>query len=244
MRPYHIFWQGYNHKSGGVRALHSLNNELKKRNVDVSLSMNSVDKKSIVIYPEVIPNNPAKSRQSVHWLLNKAKVNKESMIFAWENGMGNYPLLTVNIIELNIWVPQNVKKKGVAYWIGKGTENFNASLIPYGAVEISRSNFPNRNELASFVAGLDYLISFDPFSALNIEAAICNTPVVIHSSNQKWSKEEIVNHGWTKYGIGWGIDELELAKSTVHKARDHYESLLKIFDNRIDNFIELTQDNW
>lgn len=212
--------------------------------MNVSLSMNNIDKESIVIYPEIIPDNRAQSSQSVHWLLNKAEVDKESMIFAWEDGMGDHPLLTVNIIELNIWVPQNIKRGGVAYWIGKGAEDFDPSFIPDGAIEISRSNFPNRNELASFVSGLDYLISFDPFSAVNVEAAICNTPVVIHSSNQKWSKEEIVNHGWTKYGIGWGIDELELARSTVHKAREHYESLLKIFDNRINNFIELTQANW
>lgn len=242
MKPYTIFWNGFSHKSGGVRALHCLKDELTKRGLDAKITTKNIDNKSIVIYPEVVPNNPANSHQTVHWLLNKADIKTDGMIFAWESGMGDYPLLTVNIIEMNVWLPKVIKNNGVAYWVGKGT--LNSSVLPPNAKEISRSNFPNRRDLANFIAGLEYLISFDPFSAINIEAAICNTPVIIYSDQKKWSKDEIVSHGWTKYGIGWGIDELEIAKSSVWKAREHYESLLSIFDNRIDNFIELTQSRW
>lgn len=229
---------------GGVRALHSLKNELNKRGASATLGTKNIDSESIIVYPEVVPNNPAGSDKTVHWLLNKAEVYKDSMIFAWENGMGDHPLLTVNIIELNIWVPHVLKRGGIAYWIGKGGASYDPSLIPDGAVEISRSNFPDRRELANFIAGLDYLISFDPFSAVNVEASVCNTPVIIYSSNSKWSKEEVESHGWIKYGVGWGEHGLEYARSTVSLAREHYESLLPVFDKRIDNFIELTQGKW
>lgn len=242
MRPYTIYWDKFNHKHGGVRALYSLTDELLKRGMRANIKTKNIDKESIVIYPEVIKNNPAQSLQTVHWLLNKQDIKTEGMIFAWENGMGNYPLLTVNIIELNIWLPHVIKTGGVGYWVGKG--RIDRSILPENAKEISRSNFNDRKVLANFIASLDYLISFDPFSAINIEAAICNTPVIICSDNTNWSKDEIIKHGWVKYGIGWGFEELDYARSSVWKARDHYESFLPIFDKRIDDFIELTQKQW
>jgi hypothetical protein len=239
---YIIHWHGYNHKSGGVRALHILNEEINKRGFYSEIKNGNVDKDSIVIYPEVTAGNPAHATKTVHWLLNKKNIVTDGMLFAWETGMGEYPLLTVNIIEMDVWHPRE-KSGGVAYWVGKGI--FDPSVIPDGAQEISRNNFPNRNELAEFIAGLDYLISFDPFTAVNVEAIVSNTPVIIHCDDRhQWSKEEIMSHEWIKYGVGWGTEELDLARSAVGIARDHYESLIKTFDTRIDNFIELTQNRW
>lgn len=239
---YTICWQGYNHKHGGVRALYALNQEINKRGFICDLTMTNIDRNSIIVYPEVIPNNPVQAEKTVHWLLNKSDISTDGMIFAWESGMGDYPLLTTNIIEMDLWHPRK-KFGGVAYWVGKGI--FDPSVIPNGAQEISRKNFPNRGELAEFIAGLDYLISFDPFTAVTIEAIVSNTPVVISCDQRhQWSREEIMSHEWIKYGVGWGIEELDLARSTINFARDHYASLIKIFDTRIDNFIQLTQSRW
>ena len=92
------------------------------------------------------------------------------------------------------------------------------------------------------IQSLDYLISFDPFTAVNLEAVCVGTPVVIHSVGNQWSREDIDAHGWTPYGIGWGIGELGLAKDTVHLAYDHYDGLRGVFQSRIDRFVELTQE--
>ena len=152
--------------------------------------------------------------------------------------MGEYPLLTVDIIE-PFWHPRP-KRGGVAWWQGKGLIDTN--VIPPGATEISRQNFPDREELADFIAGLDYLISFDAFTALNIEAAVSGTPVLIHQLTGQWSKESVQAHGWLNYGIAWSPEELDSARETVAAAPTHYDQLRLTFQMRVDGFTDwLTQ---
>ena len=233
---------------GGIRALHQLAKEIKHRGYQSNI--NAFDANAITIYPEIIRDNPLNSDRRVRWLLNEAEFDGETC-YAWESGMGDHPLLTVNIIEMNIW--KRVKKRGkkVAYWVGKGVAD--PSLIPKGAIEINRANFPARNYLAKFISQLDYLISFDPFSAINVEATIAGTPVLMHIPekqivpsigqyvDQTWSRERLEQQGWIKYGIAWSQEELDLARETVHLQRGYYAELTKVFDKRIDNFIEDTQ---
>lgn len=197
---------------------------------------------SIMVYPEIVNGNPANSKRFVKWLLNKADFPGERC-WSWEVGCGDHPLLTVSIVELDIWKPVKNKRGGVAYWVGKG--GFDDSVIPEGAQEISRNNFPDRRELGEYVANLDYLISFDPFTAMTMEAVVANTPVLIHNRYSLWSIEEVKKTDWLRFGIATSPEELGQAKQTVIFARDHYIQLEKRFAQRIDDFIEATQnDDW
>ena len=242
MIPYVIHRLQYDHMSGGARALHVLKDELLARGLEASMFYEYTRDSAIMVYPEVIKGNPQNQKKYVKWLLNKAEFLGERC-WSWEVGCGNHPLLTVNIIELDIWKPVAVKNNKVAYWVGKG--RLDTSVLPENAVEISRFNFPDRVQLAEFVAGLDHLISFDPFTALTMEAAVANTPVLIHNTYSEWTIDEVRNSQWLDYGIATNPDEMEHARQNVHLARGHYESLLPIFSDRIDAFIEATQtDDW
>ena len=241
VKPYEIWIQGYYHKSGGIRALHVLKNELIKRGMQATmLYENNRQENTIGIYPEIISDNPENYDCVSRWLLNTADLPNDGPIFAWESGMGDHPLLTVNIIELDLFKPNNDPRSGVAYWVGKGVKD--ESIIPPEAIEISRNNFHKRHELAEFISSLDYLISFDPFTAVNLESVLCGTPVIIKGEHRQMSQEQISAHGWIKYGVANNIDELERARSEVHLAYDHYQSLLPTFDERINNFVEITQN--
>lgn len=234
---------------GGIRALHKLSKEIKKRGYEATI--NVANENSITIYPEIVKDNPFNSEKRIRWLLNEADFENE-ICYAWESEMGGHPLLTVNIIEMNIWKKSKVRGKKIAYWVGKGVPD--PSLIPKGAIEINRNNFPARNYLAKFISQLDYLISFDPFSAINLEATVAGTPILIHLPpkqsvpfkqeyvDQPWSRERIEKQGWIKYGVAWNKEELFNARETVHLQREHYLDLIKVFDNRVDKFIEETQN--
>lgn len=111
------------------------------------------------------------------------------------------------------------------------------SLIPDGAEEIHRGNHPDRTELAEYVASLDHLISFDPFTSLNVEAAVSGTPVLIHSINNQWGREDFERHGWVNHGIAWNHEELETARGDVHLAAADYDRMRAVFSKRIDDFI-------
>lgn len=248
MIPYSILSPPYNHTFGGIRALHQLAKEIKHRGYEANI--NVINPNAIAVYPEIVKDNPFNNDRRVRWLLNDAEFDNE-VCYAWESEMGNYPLLTVNIIEMNLWKKAKKRGKKVAFWVGKGVAD--PSLIPNGAVHIHRENFPSRSYLAKFIADLDYLISFDPFSAINLEATIAGVPVLIHVPerqavpfmgqymNQTWSRERIEKQGCIKYGVAWNLEEMDQARETVYLQRNHYAELIKIFDSRIDNFIEETQ---
>lgn len=229
--------------SGGIRALHVLKQELISRGLVARMKYeNSRDEECIGIYPEIVSDNPENYQRVSRWLLNTADLPNDGPIFAWESGMGDYPLLTVNIIEQDLWKPYNGRRSGVAYWVGKGQKD--DRFIPSTAIEISRQNFKTRSELAERIRTLNYLISFDPFTAVNIEAVVSGTPVLIRGQHRQMTNQQIIDHGWTPYGIAWSMAQLDQARKEVHLAYDHYQSLLPVFSNRIDNFVEITQKHF
>ncbi len=240
MRPYEIHINGADPQSGGVRALHVLKEELLDRGVSAWMSYEPHwDPDCIGVYPEIYPFNPEHYDRFVRWKLNTAMLPNDAPIYAWEEGMGPHPLLTVNTLEMALWRPQSGKRSGVGYWVGKGT--LDPLWLPDGAVEITRSSHPTRESLAQHLASLDYLITFDPFTIMVLEATLTGTPVLVRGEHPKLSQEQIQQHNWAPYGVAHNMNELDEARRTVHLAYDHYQSLLPVFAQRIDAFIEQTQ---
>lgn len=239
--PYEIWIQGYYHMSGGIRALHVLKDELNARGLQATMLYEGQRQAGTIgVYPEIVHDNPEGYENIARWLLNTADLPDDGDVFAWETGMGDYPLLTVNIIELDLWKPYSGKRSGTAFWVGKGVRQ--DSLIPAGAVEITRKNFPKREQLAEFIRSLDYLVSFDPFTAVNLEAVMCGTPVLVRGNHPRMSGEQIKSHDWMRYGIAYQPEDIGKARSEVHLAYEHYLSLLPVFSDRIDKFVQITQE--
>lgn len=236
MTGYMIWAPNRTNYHGGIRALHKLKEELRARGQRAYLHYEYMVPDSYMIYPEIINGNPYNAERYCHWLLNKA--NHDGPQWAWEAGMGDFPLLTVDIVERELWQPQNVFKSGVAWWQGKGTVD--RSIIPNKAHQITQTNFRERKDLANYIGTLDYLISFDPFTALNVEAVCAGTPVLVHAPHNNWQIDEVKQHNWTPYGLAYTPDELHYARETVHLAFDHYDSMRSIFQERINAFVEAT----
>lgn len=234
---YEIWIDGYYHMSGGIRALHVLRDELVARGMNAWMKYERHDPSAIGVYPEIIADNPGGFDAVTRWLLNTADVTGDPT-WAWETGMGVDDLLTVNIIELDLFKPMDVRRQGVAYWVGKGEKD--DRFIPDNAIEISRKNYPTRAVLAERIRSLDYLISFDPFTAVNVEAVVSGTPVLLRGEHARMSRDQINAHNWTPYGIATSMDELCEARRNVGLAREHYESLLPVFADRVDGFVEST----
>lgn len=152
--------------------------------------------------------------------------------------MGEDKLLTVNIIELDLFRPSSKSRSGTAYWVGKG--EFDPSVIPTGSVEINRGNYTSRPEVAELLSTVQYLISFDPFTAMNLEAVLCGTPVLIQGQHPVMTRQQIIEHNWIPFGVAWDMEELDEARREVHLAWDHYRSLLPVFSRRVDEFVEKT----
>lgn len=216
--------------------MHVLKEELLSRGLDAWMRYEKHDKSAIGVYPEIVAGNPEGYEHCVKWLLNDARPEAYEHVFVWDKDLGQFPQLKVDIIERDLWRPFHGKRSGVAYWVGKG--KIDRSEIPDGAVAITRSNFPTREELAEFVRSLEYLISFDPFTAVTLEATLCGTPVVIPNADTKWAKNECIQKG-----IAWGWENLGLARETVFDAFDDYERQREMFQALIDQFVEATQQS-
>lgn len=237
-------------QSGGHRALLGIRDEIRSRGYQCFFQYEQEDADAIYLYPEISYEESihCKSNKVAYFFGNKEakpRIPQDALSFVWHKAIRDTHLLNVNIFEMDLWKPSNNKSKQVAWWTGKGMEDL--SLLPRNAIEITRGNFTFRAELAQFVSELDYLISFDPFTAVVHEAILAGTPVLIynlgsHPSQPTWTKEEVTANEWLKYGVAWSLDELPEARDNVHLAREHYEEIMKTFPATIDNFIKVTQE--
>jgi hypothetical protein len=234
---YTIWSPQYVNYHGGVRALHVLKDELIKRGHPTTMHYEYYTEGNFVIYPEIVSGNPLGAKHYCHWLLNSR--NMPGLTFGWDKNMGSDNVLTVNIIEEDIFYPRLNKREGVAYWVGKG--NTNNFTIPYGAIEITKTNPSTRTELADLLASVEYVLSFDDYTAIITEAALLGTPVLIQSKNLEASKQRLNESGFPIHGIFYDINDLSKAKTEVLKQHKDYLDFVKVFDERINNFINITQ---
>ena len=239
MSKFEIWINNYYHMHGGNRALHVLRDELLLRDVEAWMAYEKHDPDAVAVYPEITGNNPGNHDKVTRWLLNTpTSPLPPDPTWAWEKNMGESKLLTVNIIELDLFRPSTKHRSGTAFWVGKGVRD--DSVIPTGSIEINRGNFPTRPEVAELLSSVQYLISFDPFTAMNLEAVLCGTPVLVHGEHPKLTQEQIREHNWIPFGLAYTVDQLDEARSEVHLAWDHYRSLLPVFNRRVDEFVEKT----
>lgn len=226
MTGYNIIAPPYRHNSAGIRALYILADELRARDCDVTV--NGDDRHRITVYPEIVPVNAMGSPRPVWWLLNTADVPQPA--WAWTEGISHDPLLTVNVIELDLFHPRPGPRKGIAWWAHKG--GVVPDLIPPGAVQITHEWPPTREELADLLASVKAVVSFDGFTSLNAEAAMLGTPVICH--------------GYTNKGVEFQIPGVAgtyaQAKEGVDRAFDEYVKWLPVFEQRIDAFVQRTQE--
>ena len=233
---YTIWSPQYVNYHGGVRALHVLKDELIKRGYSATMHYEYHTEGNFVIYPEIVLDNPLGAKHYCHWLLNNGA--QKGLTFGWTPDMGCENLLTVNIIEPDIFYQRLNERSGTAYWQGKGL--LNAHHIPNGAIQITKESPATRQELANLLASVEYVVSFDDFTAIAMEATILGTPVVIVTGKLE-SKERLIKSGFPIYGVCFSEEELPNAKIEVLKQNDAYKEYIKVFDERIDNFIKITQ---
>jgi hypothetical protein len=234
---YTIYSPKYVNYHGGVRALHVLKDELIKRGHNATMHYEFHIEGNFVVYPEIIAGNPLNAKHYCHWLLNRGV--HSGLTFGWDKNMGSSNILTVNIIETDIFYPKNNKRNGVVYWGGKGDAS--GFTIPQNAIEITKQNPDSREKLAELMASAEYVLSFDEYTAITMEATMLGTPVLIQTKNIKASKERLEESGFPTYGVFYDINDLDKAKLDVNKQYDAYVEYIKLFDERIDNFINITQ---
>lgn len=238
VRPYAIWSPPYDHAVGGIRALHRLRDELLARGCEATVGPEG-DPAAIAVYPEIVTGNPFGAERVVRWLLNVASPT-DGMVFSWARSLGDGLLLTVDIVERDLFRFRSGPRDGVVYWVHKGT--FDASVLPPGARQITHTWPETREGVAEVLAGASLLISFDPFTMLVLESVLVGTPVLVHAPRSSAAASAL--DGWLPYGVAWSPDELPWALSTVGMAGAAYDVKRAEFARTVDDFVAVTQERW
>lgn len=249
LKPYVIWAPDYRHVSGGIRVLYLLGHLLRQRGLRAEMMMThgrfvgnpwgvpecgEVPPDAVHVYPEIVEGNPSGSDRHVWWLLNRS--DKQGVKFVWHPDISFDPVLNVPYLEHELFKPADGPRSGVLVWRGKGHLRF----IPDGAQLITHDWPANRAELARLLQGAEYLISFDAYTALVHEAALCGCPVVVFDDGN-WNLAKSSSGPMKLYGVTDSLEKIHEARADVHLSYQAYLDYLPVMADQLTDFISATQ---
>jgi GT2 family glycosyltransferase/glycosyltransferase involved in cell wall biosynthesis len=275
--PYYLVTPPYVEGSGGVRAMHYFCHALNLAGEEAYVNTSDVlpglrtpaltdevrEKHSalnlepIVVYPEIVPDNPLAAKHVVRYLLNTPGVvttqetnwGADDIIFSFgkviiPEGMDAH-ILEIPLINTRIYNTigaDNSQRHGKLVFINRYLDRGGElDAVTADATEISfRAGFRSPQQLASLYKHAEVLYAYEPSTAC-FEALLCGCPVVYLPNPLLLPKpfEGYLGND----GCAWGTDPeaLELAKKAVHKATENYAQRVVRFGEQLENFISITQ---
>jgi hypothetical protein len=223
---------------------------------------------TIVIYGETIQGNPLNAPYVVRWILAPLGIcshplqfrvwgkndlvyyfNPEKKMKIYPNKLGNvYKLLS--IVYISPYIKNNNKepRSGSCYTIRKANEYHNNQIEivhPSNSFEVVRNH--SLLECVDIFNTYECFYSYDPCTFLNIIAAISGCiSVVIKVKGQpknNWLNtlapiEYLKETGEPLYGVAYGPEEIEFAKSTLHLVEGQWININKFFRKKyVESFI-------
>ncbi len=217
----------------------------------------AVGREPIVVYPEIVPDNPLAAKHVVRYLLNTPGVvttqetnwGADDTIFSFgkviiPEGM-NAHILEIPLINTQIYNTigtDNSQRRGKLVFINRYLDRGGElDAITTDATEISfRAGFRTPQQLATLYKSAEVLYTYEPSTAC-FEALLCGCPVV-YLPNPLLLAKPFEGYLGTD-GCAWGTapEALTLAKHTVHLATINYEKRVERFWSQLENFISITQ---
>ena len=179
----------YRRNSGGVWMLHYLCSQLNALGHEATVYIYTTeqvtnfgnpighDTDAIVIYPEVITNNPLNAKKVVRYLLNKEAAIDGKFIewgandfpMAYSKLYGDCDTLFYPIIDTDI-VNRNELREYNSYYVGKGSKYAVCPPLP-GCQEITIST--PRKEYINILNKSKILFTYDTLTSTNLDAVLC-----------------------------------------------------------------------
>lgn len=265
MKPTFIVWSpSYFENSGGIIALHLLAHEISKLGYtcflktaaknpkwrgDILIDGQKIDwDTTIVIYPEIVCGNPLNAKHVVRWVLNTPGVcagdgiyADTDMVFLYWNYftlkrsdlvLGELRQFT---IDTDIFNNLNQSRSGQCFAIKKGKSKV---LDKHSADAILIDNLP-KNRLQKIFNEKEVFINYDHVSHLSIQAALSGCISVVIPDGKHTREEWQAKLPIFKYGIAYGLEDIEWSKSTLPQVLPYLESLIEENAKLLSNFIDI-----
>jgi hypothetical protein len=196
------------HKSAGVQVLYKLCHQLRQCGYDAYVAkpgnpnwdnplMDTFDQANdIVVYPDIISDNPLGAKKVVRYLLyypqdyfKKTTVKANELCIPYHKFLlpdcrrycaydipDDY-VTEIRVIEPELFFDDDEEKTLTSYWVGKGGQNYSFFNLPMDSVQITRTM--TRYEVAKVLQKTKTFFCFDVNSAISDEAYLCGAEVFL-----------------------------------------------------------------
>lgn len=192
---------------------------------------------AMAIYPEVTCGNPFKAKHVVRWILYHVRtygdfgkfgagdlIYKYAPYFKLRFDAPVHGELRAN--ELNLDTFQNLNlpgRSGDCFLIKKGNDKEH-NAHREGAIKLD--NYPSKGDkaneyLAEVFNHCERFISYDTATWLNVMAAQCGCLSIVIPDDGVNPLDFYNGYPYFKYGIAYGLTEVEHAQKTVHLVNDN-----------------------
>lgn len=190
---------------------------------------------AMAIYPEVTCGNPFKAKHVMRWILyhvrtydkfgvfgNNDLIYKYAPYFKLRHEQPVHGELRANELNLHIFKNRNQERSGTCFLIKK--ENCKEQIHPADSLQLD--NYPKHglkaNEyLADVFNRCEIFYAYDTATWLSVMAALCGCVSVVVPNEGINPLDWYAGYPYFKYGIAYGLSELEHAKNTVHLVKDN-----------------------
>lgn len=204
----------------------------------------------VVIYPEVVMNNPKNAKNIVRYLLHKpgfhtnGKIDYEEgeLVIGWgkECSGSGYEITDENNIKLiynmdDVYYQTNFGERlKTCYMVRKGQ---NLKLHPNDAICLDGKT---HQEIARTFNECDKFICYDPYTHFSTFATKCGcTSIVI--PDEGVSKEDWKPNVKDTYGIAYGLNDIEYAIETKDKFLEYQKEIEQNNIDAVKKFVKLCE---
>lgn len=219
--------------SGGQIVLRQLATNLSKLGKRVAVTNCPISVgDAVAIYPEVICGNPLKARRVVRWLLNTPEVtggdglyDDDDFVFTFAEyfsleGRQADGLLTAFNFDLDFWRDLHYPRLGTSFIVRKG----GGKPYVHSPLALKLDSYYRRggHNIARLAFNLTRrFISYDHATMLSPFAALCGADSIVIPDGKTSAKEWRQKFPYFKYGIAYGLDDLDYARKTRNRIREN-----------------------
>lgn len=257
-RPYTLMSPPFSPLSGGIRVMYGLYGWLLAKGQLAFLNSIIEDTPSIGIYPEIYHGNELKAEKVVRYILNRpgfmssygvpgpTEFDPKDTVYVFSEiyntlGVDTDHIMFLPILNLHIFKDYKQKRRHSCFFVGKGQDK---GIQPADSIKLDSRIASDQRQLAEFLNTCHTMYTYENPTAMVEIARLCGTKVIFlpEGAATPFTKEELTK----KYepgmmGVAFGIGDSAPFKSDDF--RTHYISLVKKFEERLDEFIYETQSH-
>jgi hypothetical protein len=213
--------------------------------------------KDIIIYPEIERGNPYEAKNVVRYILSQAHTvdlpegshsstwgNNDFWLYFHElfyDGLAEKNILHIIQSKVDLYYDMGIERTiDSCYTYRKSSKTLNQH--PPNSIEVQYNN--TDAQLLQIFNKCKRFYSYDTETYLNVLAALCGCESIVIPKEGKTRDMIIHKQPSFKYGIAYGLNDIQHAQNTKHLVKSHLENLeqtqiqdtISVFNKVFDHF--------